>query len=96
MAGGVKGEGDAAEIQAFAVAHRLHAAGEALAVAQRHQVEGFLRGQDAPVAGARMVGMAVRDHRLVDRARRVDMEAAGLAIKSGGGWRKKLLGAHLL
>ena len=72
MAGRMERHRRAAERQRLAVARRLRRAGEILAVAQPHQVERLLRRQHRAVARPRMVGMAVRDHGLVDRPRRVD------------------------
>ncbi len=66
----MEGHARAAERDGLAVADRLRRAGEILAVAQPHQVERLLRRQHRAVAGARVVGMAVRDQRLVDRPRR--------------------------
>ena len=85
---------DAADVQAFAVADRLHAAGEILAVAQPHQIEGLLRGQYAAMAGAGMVGMPMGDHGLVDRPGRIDMKAAAAATEAGGGRQQNVFGAH--
>ena len=60
----------------LAVADRLRGAGEIVAVAQPHQVERLLRRQHRAVAGARVVGVAVRDHGLVHRPGRIDVEPA--------------------
>ena len=65
-----------------------------VAVAQPHQVERLLRRQHRAVARPRMVGMAVGDHGLVDRPRRVDMEAAGLAAQAGRRRRQQVFGTH--
>ena len=69
-------------------------AGEILAVAQPHDVERFLRRQHRAMAGARMVGMAMRDQRLLDRPGRIDMEAAALAAHAGRGRQQDVFGAH--
>ena len=69
MAGRMERDAHAAERHAFAIADRLRRAGEILAVAQPHQVERLLRRQHRAVAGARMVGMAVRDQRLARTGR---------------------------
>jgi len=66
-----------------------------LGPAQAHQVERFLRGEHRAVAGARVIRMAVGDQRLVDRARRIDMKAAGLAAQTGGNGYQDVLRAHL-
>jgi hypothetical protein len=60
---------DAAELHAFAIGDRLRRAGEIVAVAQPHHVERLWRGQHRAMAGARMVGMGVRDQRALDRPR---------------------------
>ena len=62
--------------QLLAIADRLRGTGEILAIAQAHHVERLLRGQHRAVAGARVIRMAVRDQRLLDRPRRIDVEAA--------------------
>ena len=48
----------------------------------------------APWPAPRMVGMAVRDQRLVDRPRRVDVEAAALAAHAGRRRRQDVFGTH--
>ena len=40
------------------------------------------RRQHGAVAGARVIGMAVRDDRALDRAVRVDVKAAGPAVEA--------------
>ena len=47
-----------------------------------HQRQRRRAGEHGAIAGARMVGMGVRDDGLVHRADRIDEEAAGLAIKA--------------
>ena len=94
MAGRMERHRDAADVQGLAVADRLRAAGEIVAVAQPHQVERLLRGQHAAVAGAGMVGMPMGDHGLVDRPGRIDMKAAGLAAEAGRGRQQNVFGAH--
>ena len=81
-------------VDGLAVADRLRRAGEILAVAQPHDVERLLRRQHRAVAGARMVGMAVGDQRLVDRPRRVDVEAAALAAHAGRRRHQDVFGTH--
>ena len=94
MAGRVEGGGDAVQGDGLAVADRLRRAGEILAIAQPHDVEGFLRRQHGAVAGPGMVGMAMRDQRLVDRTGRVDVKAAGLAADAGRCRQKQVFGTH--
>ena len=83
MAGGMECHLGAAECETFAIGRRLRRAGEILAVAQPHQVEGLLRRQHGAMAGAGMIGMGVRDQRPLDRPRRVDMESAQFAADAG-------------
>jgi hypothetical protein len=47
------------------------------------------------VAGARMVGMAVRDDGLVDRPRGIDEEAAGLATHARRRRHQEVFGTHV-
>ena len=46
------------------------------------------------VAGARMVGMAMRDQRAIDRPHRIDEEIAGRAVEALGPWVKQVACAH--
>ena len=92
MAGRMKRHRDAAERERLAVAHGLRRAGEIVAVAQPHHVEGLLGRQHRAVAGPGVVGMAVGDQRLVDRPHRIDMEAAGRAAKPAGVGHKQVFG----
>ena len=86
----------AAERERLAVADDLRRAGETLAVAQAHDVERLLRRQHGAVPGARVVGMAVGDQGLLDRAGRIDVEAAGLAAHAGRGRDEDVFGTHRL
>ena len=94
VAGGMEGHPGAVERHALAIADRLRGAREILAVAQPHEVERLLRGEHRAMAGARMVGMAMRDHGLLDRPGRVDVEAAGLAAHAGGRRQQDVFGTH--
>ena len=94
VAGGVKRHSRAAEIDAFAVADRLARTGKILAVAQPHEIEGFLRRQHGAVAGAGMVGMRVRDQRPLDRPRRIDMKRADFAAYAGRRRRQDVFRTH--
>ena len=61
------------------------------------QVEGFhyyTLSIDGAVTGARMVGVTVRDHGLVDRLRRVDIETAQLAEHADGRGHENVFRAH--
>src|SRR4029079_16955589 len=94
VARGVEFDPDVAEPDIFAIANRLRRSREIIAVPQPHHVERFLGGQNSAVAGPGVIGMAVRDHGPLDRAHRVDMEAAGLAAKTGGNRHQDVLRAH--
>ena len=94
MAGGMEGDARAVEPYGLAIGDRLRRAGEILAVAQPHQIERLLRRQHRAVTGARVVGMTVRDEGLVDRSRRIDMEAAELAAHAGRRRHEDVFGTH--
>ena len=83
-------------VDALAIADRLRGAGEILAVAQAHDVERFPRRQHGAVAGARVIGMAMRDQRLLDWPRRIDVKAAELAADAGRGRGEDVFGTHRL
>ena len=95
MAGGIERDCHGADLERLAIAQRLRGPGEILAIAQPHQIERLLGGEHAAMTGARMIGMAMGDHRLLDRPDRIDMEAASRAAKAGRRERKDVLGAHL-
>ena len=94
MAGRVERDFRAAEAHAFAVADRLDRPGKVFAVAQPHEIERLLRRQHRAMAGARMVGMAVRDQRPFDRPGRVDVEVAELAAYARGRKRENVFSTH--
>ncbi len=79
----VERHGRPVERYALPVLDRLRRAGEIVAIAQPHEIECLLRCQHRAMAGACMVGMAVRDQRPLDRPCRIDMEAAELAAYAG-------------
>src|SRR5216683_1638192 len=95
MACGVKFDGDVAESYRFAIGDGLRSAGEIIAVAQPHHVEGLLRGQHRAMARPGMVGMAVGDHGALDRPYRIDVEAPRFAAQSGGNGHQDVLRTHL-
>ena len=84
---------DVAELDLLAIMNGLRRLGEILAIAQPHQVERFLRGEHRAVAGPRMVGVPMRDQRLLDGARRVDVETAALAAHAGRRRNQDVFGA---
>src|SRR5438046_3647648 len=94
MARGMEFDGDVAEPDFFAITHGLRGRSKIVAIAQPHHVERFLRGEHGAMAGPGVVGMAVRDHRPLDRPHRVDMEAAWLAAQAGGNGHQDVLRAH--
>ena len=73
---------------------RLGAAGEAVAEADRHDVEGLAGGEDGAVAGGGVVGMGVGDERPGDRPHRVDVEVARRAVEALGAGHEEVGGAH--
>ncbi len=83
MAGGMKRDCCAIDLEALTVGDRLIRAGEIVAVAQPHQIERLLGRQHGAVSGAGMIGMGVRDQRPLHRARRIDMETAEFAAHAG-------------
>ena len=89
-------ERDAHAVQRHRLAQpdSLRRAGEILAVAQPHHVERFLRRQHRAVAGAGVIGMAVRDHGALDRPGRIDEKAAARAEQAGRRRRQQVLGTH--
>ena len=95
MACRMKRDADASKFDSFAIGNRLLAAGEIVAIAQPHHVEGFLRGQHRAVAGARVIGMAMSDQRPLHRPHRVDIKAAGLAAQAGGDRHQDVLRTHV-
>ena len=94
MAGRMEGDRDAVERDRLAKRGRLRRAGKTLAVAQRHDVERLPRRQHRAMAGAGMVGMAMRDQRPVDRPHRVDEEIAGRAVEAFRPGMEQVAGAH--
>ncbi|HEY7600083.1 MAG TPA: tetratricopeptide repeat protein, partial [Candidatus Limnocylindrales bacterium] len=94
VAGRMEAHGGTAERQALARRHGLRRAGEIVAIAQPHHVEGFLRRQHRAMAGAGVVGMAVGDHGLVHRPGRVDVKAAGLAAHARRRRHQHILRTH--
>src|SRR5207237_8057356 len=84
VSGGVKGHLGAVELDRLSVGDGLGRPSEIFPVAQSHEVECFLRGKNCAMPGARVIGMAMRDHRFVDRPSRVDVESAKLATPARG------------
>ena len=72
----MKADRDAPDADALAIANRLRPAGKALAVAQPHEVERFLRRQHRAVAGAGVIAVGMSDKGALDRMRRIDVEVA--------------------
>ena len=82
-----------AELERLAVSHHLRRAGEIVAIAQPHDLERLRRRQHGAVARPRMVGVTLGDQGLVDRPRRVDVKAAGLAADAGRRGNQDIFGA---
>ena len=94
MAGGVEFDLGVAYANFLAVTDRLGAAREIVAIAQPHHVERLLGAQHRAMAGAGVVGMAVRDYGALDGPDRVDMETARLAAQAGGDGHQDVLRTH--
>ena len=94
MARGMKGHLGATDADGLAIRDDLRAPGEALAETQPHDIEGLLRGEHGAMTGAGVIGMAVRDHRLRDRTRWVDMKVADLAAETVRRRQQDLLRLH--
>jgi hypothetical protein len=83
MPGRRQGQRHIADRQPLAIAPRLHPGAGRLAVAQPHHRERLGGRQHMPVAGPRVVGMAVGDDGARHRFDRVDVKPAGLAKEPG-------------
>ena len=68
--------GHAIQSDRLAITDGLCVAGERVAIAQPHQLQGFLCRQHRAMTGAGMIGMAVADDGPGDRAHGIDMKAA--------------------
>src|SRR5690606_4946653 len=90
----MKGDLDAVDGDALAEGNGLAALGDVLAVAHRHDAERFLGGHDRAVAGARVVGAAVRDKCTWHRAHGVDVNVRRRAVEALRCRADKVLGAH--
>lgn len=94
MPGGVKCHINIADAVGLAIGGGLAGAGEFLAVAGRHRLDGFGRGEDGAVAGAGVVRVAMRDDGAIDpTADRIDVEVAGRAVEAPRGWAEQVFGA---
>ena len=94
MAGRMTAHCHAIERDTLAVSDRLRAARKVFAIAERHDGERFRRRQHMAVAGAGMIGMAMRNDGLVHGPRRVDMKAGALAAHAGRCGRQEIFGPH--
>ncbi len=94
MAGGDQAQADIADLQGFVVFQRLRSGLHLGAIAYAHDRQRRRSRERACVAGARMVGMAVRDHRALDRLGRVDEKPAGLDKSPCGSGRIQFTGGH--
>ena len=85
---------DIADAVGFAIRRGLAGLGESFAIACRHGFERFWRGENGAVAGAGVIGMAVRDDGAINpTAHGVDVEITRRAIEAL--WRRaeKVFGA---
>ena len=94
MACRVEFDGDVVEPDLLAVAKRLGAAGEIVAVTQPHHVERLLGRQHRAVTGPGVIGMAVGDHGALHGPYRIDMKGAPLAAQAGGDRHQDVLRTH--
>jgi hypothetical protein len=81
VAGGVQRNRHAVSRDALAVIERLD---RYLAEPGTQHGQRRTRGDVMPAAGARMIGVRVRDDRMLDRPPRIDVEVAGRAIEAFG------------
>ena len=77
-------DADIVAVDRLAIGGRLAAGGEVLAIADRHDFQRFLGGENGGMAGPRVIGVAMGDDGAVDGAGRVDEGARGDAIKALG------------
>ena len=82
VAGGMKRDGEPIHADALAIPSGLRGAGEIGPAAHAHDREGLARCEHAPMSGARVVGMAMRDQRTRDRPQGIDVKIAGGAIEA--------------
>lgn len=94
MARGMEHDRDTAQPDLLSIGHRLRRAREIISVAQPHDVERFRRRQHRPMAGPGMIRMAVGDDRAVHGPHRINVEAAGLAVQSGGIKHQNVVRSH--
>ena len=94
MACGMERDAHSVDGDSLAIGDGLCSAREITSIAQRHDVERLACGEHVAVPGTRMVGVAVRDQRTVDRAHRVDEEIAGRAIEAFGARMEQGVGVH--
>ena len=73
----------------LAIGHRLHRPGEVRAIAFGHDVQRRGRGDDRAVPGARVIGVAMGDHRPRDRLGGVDIEVPRRAVETLGPWMQQ-------
>ena len=94
VARGMKGQLGATDVDALPITDRLGRAGEILAETQPHDIEGFPGGEDGTVPCVRVVGVAVRDHCLIDGTGRIDMEITELAAHAARRRQHDILRSH--
>ncbi len=83
VAGRMKADDDAIDLDRIAKCGSLRFAGEMRAIAQAHNVERLLRRHHLLMAGACMVRMTVSDECAIYGAHRIDIEIAGGRIEAG-------------
>ena len=85
-----------AEFDLFAIRNRLSGTGEIFAIAQGHDGERIGRRQHGTMAGAGMVGMAMRDQGPRDGAHRIDVDIGLRAIEAHGREGENIGDSHSL
>ena len=94
MARGMEHDRDTAQPVLLSMGQRRRGALEIIARAPPHEVERFRRRQHRPMAGPGMSRMAVGDDRAVHGPHRINVEAAGLAVQSGGIKHQNVVRSH--
>jgi hypothetical protein len=79
MPGRMEAHTHAVVFQRIAIPNHLCAPRKRIAIAQTHNIERFLSGQNRTMTGARVIGMPMRDQGLCDRLGGINVKTAGSA-----------------
>ena len=74
-------DSDFADREWLTIGQGLQLTAGRIAITHRHYCQRFRRGEDVCVVGTRVVGVPVCDDGARDRAKRVDVKIAGLAVE---------------